>query len=64
MAFYKYRTELSNEDLFSLMSSLRKKCKREYMVRNEDTEKEYFYGDPDKPNIHHLSTWLPFNITI
>lgn len=62
VAFYKQKPLLSNQNLFSLMSILRKQCKKELMVENE--EKEYYYGDPEKSNIRHLSTWLPFNITI
>lgn len=32
VAFYKRRPELSNQDLFSLISSLRKQCKKEFIL--------------------------------
>ncbi len=62
LEYYKKKIELTNNDLYKIMVALKK------AIQNKDIDFReqggFEYGDPAKPNIRHISTWLPFYITL
>lgn len=63
LEFYKTKIELTNNDLYKIMCAIKKSVQAKELDY-EPVEKKIYFGNEREPNMRHLSTWLPFTITL